>query len=72
MVVMVENEEVTGQLNRHNQSDVVGIASPSNLGASSQRFTGNKLYAEYLRREGRPTTAGEGSQKTVDDQFRDF
>ncbi|KAK4547412.1 hypothetical protein LTR36_001068 [Oleoguttula mirabilis] len=87
MVVMVENEEVTGQLNRHNPQAEGGIGSP--MGAASPRFTGNKLYAEYMRREGRPEASGSpfagigggGSQKTysttrerrdVDDQFRDF
>ncbi|KAK5134953.1 hypothetical protein LTR08_005904 [Meristemomyces frigidus] len=86
MVVMVENEEVTGQLNRHQQqfgSEAGGLGSPL-MGAASPRFTQSKLYAEYLRREGRPET--EGSQRTahgsvrgiererreVDDQFRDF
>ena len=51
-------------------------------------FTGDKLYGEYLRREGRPDTAegaemgaSQGSRQSsarererreVDDQFRDF
>jgi len=73
MVVMVENEEVTGQLNRHNEG------STANLSAASPRFTSSKLYAEYLRREGRPGT-GEShksnssarERREVDDQFRDF
>lgn len=69
MVVMVEQEEVTGLLNRQQQQQQQqhafssgsgggnsGMASP--VGAASPRFTGNKLYAEYLRREGRPATAG--------------
>ena len=75
---MVENEEVTGKLNRQAES---GYASPQTQtqGAANSRFTGNKLYAEYLRREGRPST--DASERTVgsrrerrevDDQFRDF
>lgn len=56
MIVMVENEEVTGQLNRHVETPLSGMVSP--VGAASPKFTGNKLYAEYLRREGRPDTPG--------------
>jgi hypothetical protein len=86
MVVMVENEEVTGQLNRHQAATQGQLGSP--VGAASPRFTGDKLYAEYLRREGRPDTAegaemgaSQGSRQSsarererreVDDQFRDF
>ena len=79
MIVMVENEEVTGQLNRHNDS---GMATPVNMSAASQRFTSSKLYAEYLRREGRPETGASNNthpsqraakeRREVDDQFRDF
>lgn len=61
MVVMVENEEVTGQLNKHGNPMDSGLGSPI-MGAASPRFTGNKLYAEYLRREGRPETTGGASQ----------
>jgi len=60
MVVMVENEEVTGQLNRHQRDEAERLGSPNGAGVGSSRFTGNKLYAEYLRREGRPATAGAG------------
>lgn len=88
MVVMVENEEVTGQLNRHRYESTPG--SPTALGAASPSYNGNKLYAEYLRREGKPTTLGSqrgGSQRTrssardreiekeireVDEHFKDF
>ncbi|KAK5739757.1 hypothetical protein LTR17_005043 [Elasticomyces elasticus] len=85
MIVMVESEEVTGGLNRHQDSAAGGLGSP--MGVASPKFTGSKLYAEYLRREGKPpeesSTHG-GSQRSrrdpdslrerreVDDQFRDF
>ncbi|EMD00802.1 hypothetical protein BAUCODRAFT_61939 [Baudoinia panamericana UAMH 10762] len=87
MIVMVENEEVTGQLNRNQPLAESGLGSPIGMGAASPRFTGNKLYAEYLRREGKATGDGStfgGSQRSkqssaldrerreVDDQFRDF
>lgn len=52
MIVMVENEEVTGSLNAHRASDAAGMMSPTHMGAASSRFTGDKLYEEYLRREG--------------------
>jgi hypothetical protein len=60
------------------------MGSPSQRGAASPRFTGNKLYAEYLRREGRGGGAGAGGEeeermseearerREVDHQFRDF
>ena len=77
---MVDNEEITGQLNRHGHLDASAPAgSPSGLGAASPRYNGSKLYAEYLRREGRPDTAA--TQRTnstgrerreVDSHFRDF
>ena len=86
MIVMVENEEVTGQLNRTRiPDDNPGIASPppSARGVAGARFTQDKLYDQYLQREGRPGTGGGGSQRTaagsshreqrdVDRQFRDF
>lgn len=77
MVVVVENEDITGQLNRHNNGPT---ESPMNHG-SVARTQGNKLYADYLRREGRDRPGTNGSQNTsssarerreVDDQFRDF
>ncbi|KAI9652924.1 MAG: hypothetical protein M1821_007771 [Bathelium mastoideum] len=59
MVVMVESEEYTGQLNvlsklnmNNPYHETSATGSPS-LGAASARYTGNKLYAEYLRREGK-------------------
>jgi hypothetical protein len=84
MVVMVDKEEITGQLHRGtpsqdlngypmSRSGSVLMASPSQRGAASPRFTGNKLYAEYLRREGRPGTSdSETERREVDHQFRDF
>lgn len=49
VLVMVEREEITGLINVHTRD-----ASESNLaGASAPKFTGHKLYTEYLRREGR-------------------
>ena len=58
MVVMVEQEDITGQLNvlsklNMNSSPHGTPTGGSSLGAASARYTGNKLYAEYLRREGR-------------------
>ena len=54
MIVMVEHEEVTGSLNRGgSMSDAGSVASP--------RFNGNKLYNQYLTREGKSPTH-EGSQ----------
>jgi hypothetical protein len=92
MVVMVDNEEITGQLGRRgsvqdataggfgNGSGSVGMGSPvSQRGAASPRFTGNKLYAEYLRRAGRGGEEGverrseeARERREVDHQFRDF
>ncbi|KAK5115927.1 hypothetical protein LTR62_000383 [Meristemomyces frigidus] len=73
MIVMVENETVTGMLNRQRDGGMGSNSLLSTTGASgaggvesgvgSQRYTsnGNKLYSEYLRREGR-TEAGSMSQ----------
>lgn len=78
MVVMVEKEEVTGSLNRGaSTSERLGSSQGTGVGAASPRFNGNKLYADYLKREGtRPTTSGTSAsareRKEVDDQFRDF
>ena len=92
MIVMVEKEEVTGRLNRY-RDEIAYNSNPGSVtgsgggrggslgagGGSNSRFTGSKLYAEYLRREGRSDT--KESQKTssstrerreVDAQFRDF
>lgn len=51
MIVMVEQEEVTGSLTRGASiADSSEVRSP---GAASSRFTGSKLYTEYMRREGK-------------------
>ncbi|CZT22925.1 uncharacterized protein RCC_08633 [Ramularia collo-cygni] len=75
MVVMVENELVTGGLNRHSQVITPGVDSVQ----GAQRYTGAKLYADYLRREGRPGTgqtlpssSSTREMRTVDEVFRDF
>jgi len=58
MVVMVENEEVTGTLNaRRSMVDAPG----GPLGAASARFTDSKLYTEYMRREGKDVSMSHGS-----------
>ena len=62
MIVMVENEEVTGTLNARNSTSE---ASRSRLGAASPRFTESKLYTEYLRREGRELSSPPGSPRPV-------
>ena len=66
MVVMVEQEDITGQLNVLSKLNINNslhesrTASP-NLGAASARYAGNKLYAEYLRREGKDGGSAVGS-----------
>jgi hypothetical protein len=58
----------------------VAMRSPSPRGMASPRFTGNKLYAEYLRREGKGGAGNEEEgfgeeareRREVDRQFRDF
>ncbi|EON67469.1 hypothetical protein W97_06723 [Coniosporium apollinis CBS 100218] len=52
MVVMVEREDITGSINAHVRN--LSISQPT-VGAGSKKFTGNKLYAQYLRREGQGT-----------------
>ncbi|KAF2729773.1 hypothetical protein EJ04DRAFT_501705 [Polyplosphaeria fusca] len=62
MIVMVDREEITGSLNPSrmpNSPRTLSIRSHEsswpirNPGAASSRFTSGKLYAEYMRREGR-------------------
>ncbi|OQO12107.1 hypothetical protein B0A48_02746 [Cryoendolithus antarcticus] len=82
MIVMVEYEEVTGSLNRGIGSMNVGEGrgNGQGVGVASPRFTGNKLYAEYLRREGKSETGGSEAgdrdsareRREVDGHFRDF
>lgn len=52
MIVMVEKEEVTGQLNRGPANQSLP-GSPRHAGVTSPNFTNDKLYTEYLRREGK-------------------
>lgn len=83
---MVENETVTGGLNR--QGTVLGLGSRGGslngprarspaLGGA-ERLTSSKLYADYLKREGqqRPntqeTTSSTREQREADEAFRDF
>lgn len=64
MIVMVENEEVTGTLNARTSSSMHD--SPlSPRGVVNPKFTENKLYAEYLRREGRETSSSMGSPRAA-------
>lgn len=82
MVVMVEDEEITGQLNRQDSAKSTSLAGPIKLGAVGEHEDDGKssnLYADYLK-DSRPNTT-HGSQRTtnsarerkaVDDQFRDF
>ena len=86
MVVLVEDEEVTGLLNRQGNKLPTqvrsGVASPIQLGAVNGERDGDNLYADYLKqdsKEGRPTTNGSAQtsstareRREVDDQFRDF
>lgn len=75
MVVMVENELITGGLNRHSQ-----VISPAvDSVQSAQHSTGANLYADYLRRAGRHGTRGTlastsstRERRTFDEAFRDF
>ena len=89
MIVMVENEEVTGQLNRHAggsrsepRGEVVGnpmSPRPGTAGAADHRFTSDKLYQQYLQREGKSDIASQPSRHGSDrsgrhaaDHFKDF
>ena len=83
MIVMVENEEISGQLQRqYKDVDRSAVsAGPIQLGeiAEQEKENGN-MYAEYMRnsRDGgqRPGTGQTSStvreQREVDGQFRDF
>lgn len=83
MIVMVEHEEVTGSLHRDDDARAAsreGNYPKSPRGAAdASRFTGNKLYQDYLRREGRSDVSGVSSRNgsTARDgpaveQFKDF
>jgi hypothetical protein len=80
MIVMVDKEEITGQLNPSSpamarmamrsasKSEVTGRdlwpLQGVGVGASSAKFTSAKLYADYLKREGR--TAQAAQEASVD------
>ncbi|EME48794.1 hypothetical protein DOTSEDRAFT_40078 [Dothistroma septosporum NZE10] len=71
MIVMVEDEAVTGSLNRHNTAGSIGAAPRP----GAQQYTSSKMYADYLKHESRPGTRQ--SQRTnasqeQEDQFQDF
>lgn len=71
MVVMVENEAVTGSLNRQSTTSSIGPGSR----AGAQEYTSSKLYADYLKHESRPATQESHRTTTsneLDDQFQDF
>ncbi|KAK4905936.1 hypothetical protein LTR28_000686 [Elasticomyces elasticus] len=57
---MVENEEVTGSLNVGGGGGAGrAAASAGHMGAAGSRYADhNKLYTEYLRREGKPKVFG--------------
>lgn len=68
MVVMVDNEEITGSLNPGSGSlmrsrlvmrsrDAIDGWPLKGLAVANSQFTSAKLYAEYLRREGRESRA---------------
>jgi hypothetical protein len=75
MIVMVDKEEITGQLNppspamarmamrSASRSDLAGRdpwpLQAAGVGATSAKFTSAKLYADYLRREGRTAQAAQ-------------
>ncbi|KAK4507193.1 hypothetical protein PRZ48_000928 [Zasmidium cellare] len=67
MVVMVENEMVTGGLSR-------GEGSANGRLSGAGRLTSSKLYADYLKREGgRPVTSeSTRERREADEFFRDF
>lgn len=84
MIILVENEEVTGLLNRQisdsSRSRSSGFATPQplQLGPIDKQGTEKEMYAAYLK-EGRPdtkqsqgTTDSARERREVDDNFRDF
>jgi len=78
MVVMVENEQITGQLNRNHARTPTILSSTSStreamsslkvdMGLSRPNFS-SRLYADYLREEARPD--GEKTPRTDSPQGR--
>ena len=76
MIVLVDNEEITGQLNRQLNQDRQALTAPIQLGETGRTSTdSNNMYADYRKdeRNGRPqTSASTREQREVDGQFRDF
>lgn len=72
MVVMVDKEEITGSLNRareglsnfidRNKEQMVDGWPLRGMGVANREFTSQKLYAEYLRREGAITESVNGGR----------
>lgn len=81
MIIIVEEEEVTGRLNRQDSSRSGRSTTPMRLGENGRKSPGNELYSDYLKgdKNGRPqtqdshqTTSSARERREVDDQFRDF
>jgi hypothetical protein len=81
MVVLVENEEVTGLLNRQDSARRNVNGGELELGPVARSDTPNEMYAEYLRtsKDGRPgtnesqqTTSSTRERREVDRHFQDF
>lgn len=86
MVVLVENEEVTGLLNqqgvsRQDSGKRNALGGPIELGPADRSETPSAMYADYMRRskDGRPGTSGSQhttsstqERREVDGHFKDF
>jgi PAS domain S-box-containing protein len=75
MVVVCDDEKISGSLRR--DTSWGGFAAPE----GAQRFSTSKLYADYLKREGRASrppsghtqaTSSTQARREAEDQFRDF
>lgn len=74
MVVMVESEQITGSLKKEAGNARLNGDRPDTNDVSS-----NRLYADYLKRDGRPGTQGTEATNSstrearlAEEQFRDF
>lgn len=86
MVVLVENEEVTGLLNQQSMSRQDSgkrnaLGGPLELGPVDRSETPSAMYADYMRssKDGRPgtngsqqTTSSTRERREVDSHFKDF